>query len=132
MTRRKFKMTKSERLKQLTQSTVICTMVGGSAQEDFDALVDSLLNAGWRWQSASNCQVLEKGPQIIIRPKIARVRIGKFSHTSTKYTLDWVDEDGTPRSSGGQVSDLKPISDSSTGLQLRMINGAVLRYQTYD
>jgi hypothetical protein len=125
-------MTKAELLTRLANSPVVCTMVGGTAQEDFDAVVDTLMNDGWRWQSGSQCSVLEKGSQIAIRPKIARTRIGKFTHTSTKYTLEWVEFGGTERSSGGQVSDLKFIPGNSTGLQLTMINGAMLQYLPYN
>lgn len=111
-------MTKKSLLAALNAAEQVkCTMIGGFSVEDWPDRVAWYTRAGW----ALAGDTLRKGTQFIMKPKLNRIRVGKFKSSSTNYTLSWGGEE-----SHGYVKDLKEVDGA---LEMTMFNGAVLRYE---
>ena len=104
--------------------SVRVTMVGGMAIEDWSSTCAKLSAVGWvqHGDDSMRSGAPNGSSQYINKPKIKRVRTGKFSSKNARY---WFTEAGGDPSFV-HVPDLKVIGD---GLELTMFNGAVLRYE---
>jgi len=96
---------------------VKCTMLGGFAVEDWPDMITKYTEAGF----VLDGDVLRGGTRFVMKPRLNRIRVGKFKSSSTNYTLSWDGEE-----SHGCVKDLKKADGA---LELTMFNGAVLRYE---
>lgn len=111
-------MTKKSILAALNAAEQVkCTMTGGLSVEDWPDMIPKYTEAGWSLDG----DILRNGSQFIMKPKLNRIRVGKFKSSSTNYTLSWDGEE-----SNGYVKDLKEVDGA---LELTMFNGAVLRYE---
>ena len=113
--------TKKDLLLALTTApSVRVTMVGGLALDDWPDTCAKLTALGWvqHGDTIGN----PANSQFMMRPKIKRVRFGKFGSKNARY---WFTETGG-EPSFGQVPGLKVVGDA---LELTMFNGAVLRYE---
>lgn len=119
------KITKKALLAELVKGQVQVTMIGGLAAEDWPAHLESIKQQ--YPDAVESKDRIEFGAvpgqiRFTIKPKFTRVRCGRFSHGSTRYDFTWGDQ----CSSGG----LSDLYIGETGhLELKMFNGAVLRYE---
>lgn len=126
------KYPKAQAIKDLTDVPVRATMIGGVSRDDFDIQLPTLLAQGWRWRDKYE-QVLDApaGNSFIMRPKMARDRVGTLRFRSADYEFRWDDTDTgvtETRGSFGQLTSLKPLPDGS-GMFMTMFNGARIEYR---
>src|SRR3990167_4467409 len=105
------KITKKALLAELVKGQVQVTMIGGLAAEDWPAHLESIKQQ--YPDAVESKDRIEFGAvpgqiRFTIKPKFTRVRCGRFSHGSTRCDL-YIGETGQ--------------------LELKMFNGAVLRYE---
>jgi galactose mutarotase-like enzyme len=109
-------MSKKALLAQFKGRPVTATMIGGTALEDWPEVVERGLAQGWHLDG----DTLRNGSGFIMKPKLNRIRVGRFIPGSTEYIFTWGEN-----SSYGQVKDLQEVAD---GLELTMFNQVIMRY----
>jgi galactose mutarotase-like enzyme len=109
-------MTKKALLQELNAAPLTrVTMTGGSAVEDWPNIIAS--HPGWQVYPDK----IANASSFILKPKLNRIRLGKFKSSSSRYTFSW---DGNE--SHGGVTGLREVNNA---LELTMFNGAILRYE---
>jgi galactose mutarotase-like enzyme len=109
-------MTKKALLARFKDHPVTATMIGGTALEDWPEVVERGIAHGWHLDG----DTLRNGTGFVMKPKLNRIRVGKFTPGSSQYSFTW-----GGNASYGSIKDLKEVAD---GLELTMFDQVIMRY----
>jgi hypothetical protein len=109
-------MSKKALLAKFKDHPVTATMIGGTALEDWPEVVERALAQGWHLDG----DTLRNGTGFVMKPKLNRIRVGKFIPGSSEYTFIWGEN-----SSYGPIKGLQEVAD---GLELTMFDQVIMRY----